>query len=310
MFFSRRKKGDKWVLYRLLAKESSNSQSKYVALKIQAANWFILEGPNGEHICFVTEPIGPSTAGVPNAPHEFYDPLPAEFLHHNDVVHGDIQPRNLLFFFPLRDISRLAPTELQQNESNAQLDHIVRSDGRVDRWSPKDLIVLEPVIEGGLQDQEVVKLADLGGVFQINTPPASLVAPVSFRTPDAILLTKSTVPDRPLFEIFGFGRFYDVINNDHLIELSKITGPLPHRIRDAGPRYTCDGPERRQRPTGVLGHSTSFASLEDAFFKYKSNDSTDEKARELSSLLRKILQIESSKRPSAAELLGKQWFRM
>ncbi len=29
--------------------------------------------------------------------------------------------------------------------------------------SPKDPIVLEPLIEGGLQDQEVVKLADLGG---------------------------------------------------------------------------------------------------------------------------------------------------
>ncbi len=48
--------------------------------------------------------------------------------------------------------------------------------------------------------------------------------------------------DRPLFEIFGFGRFYDVINDDHLIELSKITGPLPRRIRDAGPRYTSPWP--------------------------------------------------------------------
>lgn len=158
----------------------SNSQSKYVALKIQAASvdvtnelriqqhlaisfskdssshffllrsdWFILEGPNGEHICFVTEPIGPSTAGVPNAPHEFYDPLPAESRPRETTAFWEMSYCGWGFFtittsstaiynleiciFSLRDISRLAPTELQQNESNAQLDHIVRRDGRVDR---------------------------------------------------------------------------------------------------------------------------------------------------------------------------------
>ncbi|KAI0904768.1 serine/threonine-protein kinase SRPK3 [Ustulina deusta] len=242
MFFSRRKKGDKWVLYRLLAKESSsesNSQSKYVALKIQAASVDVTnELRIQQHLAISFSKDSSShffllRVSTPRNNRILRNVLlRLRFLHHNDV----------------------------------------------------DPIVLEPLIEGGLQDQEVVKLADLGGAFQINTPPASLVAPVSFRTPDAILLTKST-----------------------------ITGPLPRRIRDAGPRYTSPWPNGEcldARPSDFGDSEIHPTSLEDAFFKYKSNDITDEKARELSSLLRKILQIESSKRPSAAELLGKQWFRM
>jgi non-specific serine/threonine protein kinase len=194
-------------------RSGKNSQVKYVALKIHAArvdvtnelsiqqhltasspkdvnsnfvllltDSFILEGPNGKHSCFVTEPTGPSVADVLNAPHDFYDPLDPptnrfstprnkrvltqvlsglKFLHDNDIVHGDLQPGNLLF--SLRDIARLGPDELQQNESTAQLDHLIRTDGKADRWSPRYLIVPEPFIEGDLQDQEVVKLADFGG---------------------------------------------------------------------------------------------------------------------------------------------------
>jgi serine/threonine protein kinase len=137
--------------------------------------------------------------------------------------------------------------------------------------------------------------------------------------------------DCPLFEVFGFGRSPDVINDDHLIELSEIIGPLPCHMRNAWSRYSLYfGPNRERldarpsdfddsemgrtlkahRPAGGLGPPTLFPSLEDKFFQYKPNDMNDEEARELASLLRNILQIEPSQRPSAAQLLEKQWFRM
>lgn len=144
-----------------------------------ASDLFTLEGPNGRHFRFMTEPVGPSVSSVLNAPHKEYDPLnppshrfstprnkrilrgvllALELLHDNNVVHSDLQPRNLLF--PLRDISRFSPNKLK---SAAQQDLVKRKDGKVDRWSPKYLITPEPITEESVQVRDTVKLADFGG---------------------------------------------------------------------------------------------------------------------------------------------------
>lgn len=137
----------------LTANSLRDSDSNFVLL---LSDSFVLEDPNGKHHCFVTEPMGPSISSVLNAPPEFYDPLnpPSQqfptlrnksflrnvltglkFLHNNHIVHGDLQPGNLLF--SLKDLTALNPSELEQNETNSKLDPLLRIDGKVDRWAPK-----------------------------------------------------------------------------------------------------------------------------------------------------------------------------
>ncbi|KAF2970527.1 hypothetical protein GQX73_g3074 [Xylaria multiplex] len=379
-----------------VARASGNSEVKYVALKIHAANvdvtnelsiqqhlatsatkdagsnsvllsldLFTLQGPNGNHHCFVSEPTGPSVSSVLLAPHKFFDLLNPptnrfstprnksilrsvllglKFLRDNNIVHGDLQPGNLLF--PIRDISHLTPNELEQNESNTRFDRVKRKDGKVDRWSPKYLIAPKPIIEESLQVREVVKLADFGGAFRIDNPPASPLTPLGYRAPEMILgnridwtidiwcfgcLMFELLTDRPLFEVTGFLCPPHVVDDDHLIQLSEIIGPLPQHIRDAWPKYTSYfGPNgerlnvepsdfddsewgrniRADQPPEGYGPPIAMPSLEDSFYKYKANDIGEAEARELVSLLRETLQIEPSKRPSAAQLLQKRWFQM
>ncbi|KAI0431618.1 serine/threonine-protein kinase SRPK3 [Xylaria sp. FL1042] len=308
---------------------------KYVALKIYAANMdvmnessiqqylatnslndvnpnfilllsdlFILEGPNGKHPCFVTEPMGPSISNVPNAPHEYYDPL-------NPPTHRFSTSRN-------KCILRNVLLGLKLHHQNDILDYVERVDGKVDRWSPKHLLVLEPIIEG-LQDRDLVKLADCG-----NGRRRRLILRNRFDQGVDIwsfgCLMFALLTDRPLFGVFNYGgRPRDVIDDDHLIQLTEVIGTLPRHMRDAWPRYTSyfgsDGERLNATPEDfddseimriwkaknppARGRSppTALPSLE-------------ERARKLTSLLREIFQVESSKRPSVVQLLERPWFQV
>lgn len=57
-------------------------------------------------------------------------------LHRNGVVHGDIQPGNLLF--SVQDICCLEEDELAQDEQTNALP-LQTLDGKPDRWAPKNL---------------------------------------------------------------------------------------------------------------------------------------------------------------------------
>lgn len=163
-----------------LSANSKDSGSNIVLLLLDS---FILEGPNGKHHCFVTEPMGPSVSAVLHASLEFYDPVnPSShrfptlrtknflrdiltglgFIHGNHIVHGDLQSGNLLF--SLEELTALNPQELEQNETNSKLDPLLRIDGKVDRWAPKYLAVPRPLVEEAVpQDEQIVKVADFGG---------------------------------------------------------------------------------------------------------------------------------------------------
>ncbi|KAI1359582.1 serine/threonine-protein kinase SRPK3 [Xylaria arbuscula] len=338
---------------------SKDISSRFLIL---ASDSFILEGPNGRHFCFVTEPMGPSISTVLKAPCKGeFDPLNPpdnrlstsrnkgilrsvlsglELLHSNDIVHGDLQPGDLLF--PLGDISNFTPNELQ---STALRDLVKRKDGKTDLWSPKYLIAPEPITEESVQVRDMVRLADFGGAFRNDHPPSSPVTPLAYRAPEIILGSKvdcaidiwsfgcfmfELLTDTTLFRVSGFFNPPQVVDDTHFIELSDVLGPLPQYIRDAWPRYslyygqngdrlnsrpsdfddTEEGKARRARwPSHTFGLPVT-QSLEDRFLERKSQDMGMEEAQEILSLLREILQIEPSKRPSVAQLLAKRWFQV
>ncbi|KAI0864830.1 serine/threonine-protein kinase SRPK3 [Xylaria cubensis] len=274
-----------------------------------------------------------------------------DFLHSNGIVHGDLQSGNLLFSF--QSLTGIDPDKLQQNKENSQLDPVTRVDGKVDLWAPRYLAVPEPLTQESVpaeqqipNSRQIIKLADLGGAFWIGKPPESVVTPVALRAPEIILhgqgspasdiwsfgcLMYALLTDIPLFQVFDFGRQADVIDDEHLIELSEVIGPLPDHMRAQWSRYSAyfgpggerlnarpedfDESEMGQKLRAIAqkhpeDHEPPKASppLQDEFFRWKPNDIDKGEAKEIVALLKEILRYDPQTRPSAATLLTHPWF--
>lgn len=92
------------------------------------------------------------------------------FLHQNDIVHGDVQPGNLLF--SASNLDSLEEEELKQPESQIT-GPLQRLDGKVDRWAPKHLMLGQPLHEyTDLGPEMSIKISDFGA-GKPNTTPSS-----------------------------------------------------------------------------------------------------------------------------------------
>jgi serine/threonine protein kinase len=143
-------------------------------------------GPNGTHRCFVFEPMGSTAASMVNKlPENRIKPfherarypkwmaklilkhalLGLVFLHRNNIVHGDLQPGNLLF--SISDINSLSEEELKQDQSQQDQsttpELLERLDGKEDKWAPRYLFLGQSVHKYVNTGPEMlVKISDLG----------------------------------------------------------------------------------------------------------------------------------------------------
>jgi len=135
--------------------------------------------------------------------------------------------------------------------------------------------------------------------------------------------------DNVLFELFPFTSRRHIVDDDHLLQLSEVIGPLPVDMLAKWSRrslyYEPDGTRLKTSPfefdESPLGQATRkksetsdgppapLPSLEDKFHEYKSSDIGATEATEIATLLRDILRVDPLQRPSAAELLGRSWFQ-
>ena len=156
------------------------SQSKHVALPLDN---FKLIVPNGTHLCLVYEPMGGTVASmVEKLPaNQDVNSLKGEspryptwtekrilkhalsglaFLHQNGVVHGDVQPGN--FLFSTSNLDSLKEEELKQSESHITAP-LRRRDGKIDKWSPRHLMLSQPLYEyADLGPGMFIKISDYG----------------------------------------------------------------------------------------------------------------------------------------------------
>ena len=142
------------------------------------------KGPNGIHLCLVFEAMGPSADSMmeelpfhksrDKGTRIWYPIWMAKsilrqvlqglvFLHKQGIVHGDLQPGNMLF--SLHSLSSYTQEELEQdmNDRESISQPVERLDGKVDLWAPKYLVKPRPLAKyATVEPGFTVKLSDMG----------------------------------------------------------------------------------------------------------------------------------------------------
>ncbi|KAK3899013.1 kinase-like domain-containing protein [Staphylotrichum tortipilum] len=203
-------------------------------------------------------------------------------LHAHGIVHGDFHPGNILANIPplgapLTDASLEA--KLQQLPS--QGSPLIRRDGKTDLWAPPYLLAPAPLHNQqlSLELDPLVKITDLGAAFFESSPPDKVVTPVALRAPEVILhgngdggpligrgidtwafgcLVFELLSGRPLFVrlegLDGDAEGDEQTNDEHLIQLSEVLGPLPAALAGRWRRresyFAPDGERLRIRERG------------------------------------------------------------
>jgi len=166
--------------------------------------------------------------------------------------------------------------------------------------------------------------------YFISDPPATVVTPKVYRTPELVLLegqVDSTLDvwafgcliyelliGFPLFQVDS-SRDPDIENDHHLLLFSDILSPLPDHLYSFWTRssryYTSEGvlfnTFLEEVPEGTDLLSTRSKPLDELFVEQRP-DMLDNEAKQINALLRRILQYDPAKRPTPAELLKDPWF--
>ncbi|OJI85942.1 hypothetical protein ASPTUDRAFT_114682 [Aspergillus tubingensis CBS 134.48] len=251
------------------------------------------------------------------------------FLHRNGIAHGDFQPGNILF--TLKDLNS-TPEEVLRQEENVEAESISppvqRLDGKQDKWAPRYLCVAQPLSPfTHYAEGFKVKLSDMGGAYFFSKPPEKPVTPLGLRAPELILtgavnntldiwsfgcLIFELITGEPLFCVPGS----EYEDDDHLLSLTERLGALPDDLfmhwKTSSLYFT---PERKlfNCQIGGVGPEeepllVDQVSMEEQFDSTEP-DIDSKEADEVKGLIRWILQYDSAKRPSPAEILSHPWFR-
>lgn len=166
------------ILRYLNQKGSSDRRSLHVIALLDS---FEQEGPNGRHLCLVSEALGPSVATVlewtpsyrsldRDGKNCYRFPLwicrrilkqvllGIAYLHAHGVVHGDIHASNVLFVTaPILDRDQFNEIDGSGNMA------VTRLDGTLDTWAPRYIPVTRPLFRQTHRSSDfIIKISDLG----------------------------------------------------------------------------------------------------------------------------------------------------
>ncbi|EGY19378.1 uncharacterized protein VDAG_09580 [Verticillium dahliae VdLs.17] len=321
---------------------------------------FEVSGPNGRHACFVLELMGPNLntllrrhplfcVGKPwrrRFPKQVAKQIPKDMLpgvqslHDCGIVHGDLHPGNILVYIPPLEEAGVSEESLAQTPDEGTL--LIRRDGLQDYWASTYLLEPAPLIDHVVLDRvPLVKITDL-------CAETILGLDLGKRTDIWCVgcLVFELITGRQLFvrlEALQGDESDETTNDEHLIQLSQVLGPMPTSLFthwQRGPQYyglegeliiddgesdvsddekssqaTLESGDNRSQGNRVgsergspLATAESFVSLEQQLRKCKPDDMEEAEEAIVLELLRWILQYDPEKRPSAEEILTHPWF--
>ncbi|KAK9426952.1 kinase-like protein [Lipomyces doorenjongii] len=170
--------------------------SKYV---VQLLDEFLHQGPNGTHQCLVFELLGPSVDAVVGDYHESGDYFEPEtilrlseqllqaisFIHEAGYAHGDISGRNVVF--TCNYLSQLTEKQLFNVLGTPEPEELARLDGKpLDKRLPNHLVKTAGWDDWIDEDDEDLRIIDLGEAFLQGAEPTTLAQPGSLQAPETI----------------------------------------------------------------------------------------------------------------------------
>ncbi|KAJ0419935.1 kinase-like domain-containing protein [Aspergillus carlsbadensis] len=304
---------------------------------------FRVTGPNGIHQALVYEPMGASVAEVkdtlfPDSPFPLWTAksilwqtlLGLDYMLENDIAHGDVQPRNLLF--TLEDLGSRSVAELEQDK-DIPLPRVLKDD--IDGVKmPKYVVPADSLMRYlDISRPFTVKVSDLGGSFLTTNPPHIPAPPFSLRAPETLFERSVTAAQDMwsfgclIFEfITGIALFdlcditvFSLTDNLHFIDMYDVLGfPSDEGLRDRQwPRwrehFTANGDRinhylrGRDRDFDENG-APAVLTLEELLDDLVGGSFSAEELDTTKDLLRGLLEFDPAKRFSTKDAMRHKWF--
>ncbi|GES57037.1 kinase-like protein [Aspergillus terreus] len=268
---------------------------------------FELEGPNGTHRCLVSELLGPSVPDLIDA--RFSDErmpgklakaiakqalLGLDFLHDQNIAHGDLHTRNLVFAIALMD-------------SIPEQDFIKTLDPGIPEY------IVRPARTHLCRLSDSIRIVDFGEAFSQDNVPQTLHTPLTVRAPEVIFGGQLDYRvdlwslGCMLFELFVGQPPFD----SFLITPKILVGQMQEMTNETLPKNWLD--QWRKMSGDCSGDSAGPGLqdwLEEMYFDgERKADLTGDDIVQLGRIIRKLLRFEPSARASVKEVLNDPWFR-
>ncbi|KAF9767668.1 hypothetical protein IL306_015128 [Fusarium sp. DS 682] len=318
--------------------EQSIPGAQYIALPLDQ---FSIQGPNGTHQCLVLPPLGPCVsprlwmrlekdpaAVLRKLAYQATQTL--DFLHKNEICHGDFRPANILV--KLANLDHLSEQELLSLLGHPEEMQVKTESGEeLPTSSPRYLV--QPVDLFRLGNEfltDEICVIDFGESFKFSSPPEGLGIPENYLPPEVLLECSDAIG--PACDLWALGcslfeirqqmpLFYMIPTNDELIaEMVRFFGKLPE---DWWAKW--EAREDWFDPDGKWLRESDDWSLEVALSKpleiynvdengklgnKKSLESPEDEQKLLVDLLNQLFKYGPQTRISADEVLRHEWFTM
>ncbi|RKP16530.1 kinase-like protein [Rozella allomycis CSF55] len=271
---------------------------------------FMIDGPNGKHVCMVFEVLGENLLNlikrynyrgisIPILKNISYQILMGlDTLHrHCQIIHTDLKPENVLICLDDVAFNSIITESKSQNEPSHQMT------ARLKRNEIRNIRV---------------KIADLGNACWVDKHFTNDIQTRQYRSPEVLIGAEyDTSTDMwsfacMFFELLTGDYLFDPHshknqfgkNDDHLAQMIELLGDIPTKFALSG-KYSLDYFNKR----GTLRKITKLKpwGLKNLLIeKYKFERP---EAEELSSFLLPMLQFDPTKRASAKDMLQHPWIQ-
>ncbi|KAL9597210.1 MAG: hypothetical protein Q9219_005297 [cf. Caloplaca sp. 3 TL-2023] len=290
---------------------------------------FTIQGPNGRHVCYVSQLGGPSIARLYDCPGRT---IGSRRLH-GPLAH--ITPRNILL--RLKSVDGWDSDDVKNHLEEPVKDKVLTLSGEEPSISaPKYLV--QPTSLSSIAPRHIspeIVLIDFGEAFLESSPPSNGVGtPVSYRSPELILKRKASMWSDvwalscTMFELrSGFPLFESFLNSTQQVleQILKILGPPPDELWASLKPYDIHQVQFETSGSSLLteqvssigqddeeplGDGTSLWLTELPTFNLLENTGTrisKDEINALAGLLQRTLQFHPEERLPVAALLRHKW---